>query len=82
MSRLLLLKPFFQGRSVVTCQIHPGHAVFRREDKGLGQIVTGDDHALLLRPAEEFLGPLGGGGVVHVEYSYNGPVSYRHIVSD
>ena len=60
----------------------PGHAIFRRQDKGFRQIVAGDDLAVFFRPVQKFLCPFGGGGVVHVENTDDGLVPHGHVVSD
>ena len=57
-------------------------AVFRCEDKGLWQIVAGDDLTFLFRPVQKFPGTLGSGGVVQVKNSDNGPIPHRHIIAD
>ena len=62
--------------------MHPLETVFCRQHKGFGQIVTGDDLAVALCPAQKFPGALGGGGVVHIEDADNRGVPHRHIVTD
>ena len=62
--------------------MHPGKAVFRRQDEGLGQIVAGDDLALPLRPAEELPGALGGGSVVQIKNADDAPVPDGKVVAD
>ena len=42
--------------------MHLGHAVLRRQHKGLGQVVTGDHLALGLGVVQKIPGALGGGG--------------------
>ena len=60
----------------------PVEAVFRSQDKGLGQIIAGHHFALLLRRIQKFPGPFGGGGVVQVEDANDGSVPDCHIIAD
>jgi len=62
--------------------MHLGQAILRRQHKGLGQIVTGNDHAILLRLIEKFYGTLGIGGVVQIKNADNGRIPHRHIIAD
>ena len=57
-------------------------AVFRGEDEGLGQIVTGDDLAFFLRFFQEIPGAQRGTGVVHIENADDGRLSDRQIATD
>ena len=77
-----LFQSFFQCGGVEGGQVPTLHAVFRREDEGFGQVITGHNGALLLRPVEKCHSPLGGGGVVHIKNADDGLVPHRHIMSD
>ena len=77
-----LFQSFFQCGGVEGGQVHTLHAVLGCEDEGFGQVITGHHGALLLGPVEKCHGPLGGGGVVHVENADDGLVPHRHIMSD
>ena len=62
--------------------MHPGKAVFRRQDEGLGQIIAGDDLTLPLRPVQKLPGALGGGGVVKIKNADDAPVPDGHVIAD
>ena len=77
-----LFQSFLQRCGIECRQMHPGKAVFRRQDEGLGQIVAGDDLTLPLRPVQKLPGALGGGGVVQIKNADDAPVPDSHVVAD
>ena len=79
---LFLFQAFFQCGGIEGGQVDALHAVLRRQDEGFGQVIAGHHGALLLRPVKKCHGPLGGGGVVHVENADDGPVPHRHVIAD
>ena len=62
--------------------MHSLEAIFHSQHIGFGQIVTGDNIAILFRPFQKFPGALGGGGVVHIKNADDGAVPHRHIITD
>ena len=62
--------------------MHFGKAVFRRQHKGFGQVITGNDHTFLFRVIEKFHSLFGIGGVVQIENTDDGRISDRHIFAD
>lgn len=48
---ITLFQPLFQRRRTQRRQVNPGKPVFRSQNEGLWQIITGDDLPLLFRPA-------------------------------
>lgn len=59
-----------------------GKAVFRCQHERLGQIITGNDGAVLFRLIEKRNRPFGVGGVVQIKNANNGRISHRHIIAD
>ena len=60
----------------------PVEAIFRSQNEGFRQIVTGHHLAVLFRLVQKFPGPFGGGGVVQVKYADNGRIPHRHVIAD
>ena len=59
-----------------------GQAVFRRQHKGLRQIIAGNDHALFFRLVQKCHRLFGIGGVVQIKNADNGRISNRHIIAN
>ena len=57
-------------------------AVFRRQHKGFGQIITGDHSAFFFRVIQKFHSFFGIGCVVQIKDSDDGCISDRHIIAD
>ena len=72
----------FQGRRAQGGQVHPLEAVFRGDDEAFGQVITGHHLALGFRLVQEFPGPPGSGGVVHVEDADDVFASDGHIIAN
>lgn len=61
--------------------MHLAQAVFGGEDEAFGQVVTGDDLAVLFCFFQKSLGALGIGGVVQVENADDGLVPDSKVVA-
>ena len=62
--------------------MHLAQAVFGGEDEAFGQVVTGDDLAVLFCFLQKSLGALGIGGVVQVENADDGLVPDSKVVAN
>ena len=59
-----------------------GKSVFRCQHERLGQVIAGNDGAVLFRLIEKRNGAFGVGGVVQIKNANNGRISHRHIIAD
>ena len=59
-----------------------GKSVFRRQHERLGQVIAGNDGAVLFRLIEKRNGAFGVGGVIQIKNTNNGRISHRHIIAD
>lgn len=77
-----LFQPFFQCGSGEGREVDLWNPVFRRQDEGLGQLVTGHHLSLLLAFLQEEPGSFGGRSIVQIKDPDNGPLPNRHVLSN
>ena len=81
-ARIFLFHTLFQCGGTEGCQVYPVHAVFGGEDEGFWQVVAGNHLAVLFAFLQKFPGPPGGGGIVQIKDADDGPVPYRHVITN